>query len=360
MSGNSVRRVSSWYPSRRMLDKTGPANSFAKCAIACYLNERAVPRRGFKFSTGSVYAILTATSYRGQHHFNRRDSRERRSRPPSQWVEFSVPPIVDEQTFNAVQGLLKSRNPKHTPPRVANGPTLLAGVARCGYCGAALIQNTGKGGQYRYYCCSGKLKKGPLACQGIRMRMDRLDEIVMGEILKRILDPVRLRELLDAYLRSANERAEREQGQIEKLRHSHRDVQKRLSRLLELVETGVMEAEDPDLKDKLIGLKLQRDELAVEIDDVQRRLATGEPEITPEKVERFAMLLREKLLNGTPEFRQAYARLLMREVLVKDREIRISGSKAALVRAASQGLGETPPAVLSYVREWRPRQDSNL
>ena len=43
----------------------------------------------------------------------------------------------------------------------------------------------------------------------------------------------------------------------------------------------------------------------------------------------------------------------MREVSVSDKEIRIIGSKA--VR-----LGETPPGVLSFVREWRPRQDLNL
>ena len=172
-----------------------------------------------------------------------------------------------------------------------------------------------------------------LSCSGIRIRMDRLDDIVMGEIMKRILHPVRLRELLEAYLQSASERAAREQGRLDKLRHSHKDVQKALSRLLELVEKGLMEADDPNLKERLLGLKLQRDELTTEIDDLQHRIASGEPEITPEKVKQFALLMHEKLVNGTPEFRQAYARLLMREVMVKDREIRITGSKAALVRA---------------------------
>jgi site-specific DNA recombinase len=189
--------------------------------------------------------------------------------------------------------------------------------------------------------------------------MDRLDEIVMGEIVKRVLDPMRLRELLDAYLQSANERAVRDRGLLDKLRHSHREAQKALFRLLELVEKGLMEAEDPDLKERLLALKLQRDELAVEIADLQQCITSGEPEITPEKIERFVLLLHEKLVNVTHEFRQAYARLLMPEVTVKQREIRITGSKAALVRAASPGLGKTPPAVLSFVREWRTGKDSN-
>lgn len=63
----------------------------------------------------------------------------------------------------------------------------------------------------------------------------------------------------------------------------------------------------------------------------------------------------EAVLNGLLEFRQAYARLAMREVTVTDKEIRISGSKAVLARAAAQGLDSAPPGVLSFVREWRTR-----
>lgn len=329
-------------------------------AIASYFNERSITRRGVRFSTGGVHSLLTSATYVGRHYFNRHDSRNRRPRPPSQWIEVKVPAIIDEITFNAVQGLLQSRNPKRVPPRVVNGPTLLAGIARCGYCGAALIQNTGKGGTYRYYCCSRKLKEGRLACRGIRIRMDRLDDIVIGEVIKHILDPERLRQLLDSYLRSASERADRNKHQIDRLRHSHRDTQAALARLLSLVESGLMETEDPSLKQRLTGLKLQRDELAVEIAELQQRLSTNEPEITPEKIERFAALLRDRLLNGTPEFRQAYARLVMQEVSLKDGEIRIKGSKAILARAASRNVVKTPPAVLSFVQEWRTRQDSNL
>jgi hypothetical protein len=46
----------------------------------------------------------------------------------------------------------------------------------------------------------------------------------------------------------------------------------------------------------------------------------------------------------------------MREVSVRDEEIRITGSKAVLARAAAQGLYKMPPGVLSFVREWRTRQ----
>ena len=329
-------------------------------AIATWLNERGFRRRGRLFNTGGVHDMLKDSTYHGMHYFNRRDSRKNVPRPPSQWVGLASPAIMDESAFNAVHGLMQSRNPKRMPPRVVNGPTFLAGLARCGYCGAALIQNTGRGGLYRYYCCSRKLKEGPIACRGLRMPMGRLDEIVVGEVARRVLEPERLGELLEAYVKSAADRGGHDKERLGKLRHSHKEAEAGIARLLQLVEKGMMDVEDGALKERLIGLKLQRDEIAREIADVNARMSSAEPQITPDKIKRIAILLRDKLHDGPPELRQAYARLILDEVKVTEEEIRISGSKAVLARAVSEGVEHTTPAVLSFVRDWRTRQDSNL
>jgi site-specific DNA recombinase len=108
-------------------------------------------------------------------------------------------------------------------------PTFLAGIARCGYCGAAMIQNTGKGGLYRYCCCSSKLKKGPSACRGLRTPTEKLDEIVVGEVARQVLDPDRLAAMLNAYVQSA---ADREASPRPTAAVAG------IARLLELVERG--------------------------------------------------------------------------------------------------------------------------
>jgi len=54
-------------------------------------------------------------------------------------------------------------------------------------------------------------------------------------------------------------------------------------------------------------------------------MANGEPTITPHKISALAALLRDKLRNGSPDFKQADVRLRMREVSVGDEEIRITG-----------------------------------
>ncbi len=112
--------------------------------------------------------------------------------------------------------------------------------------------------------------------------------------------------------------------------------------------------------ERLVGLKLQRDLISKEIGELQNRMASASPTITPEKVARVGALLRDKLYEGPSEFRQAYARLLMEEVRVTDEEIRISGSKSVLARCAAEGVAEPSRRVLSFVQEWRARQDSNL
>ncbi len=327
--------------------------------IAVHLNERSIDRRGHRWMTGSVHVILSTETYKGTHYFNKRDSRKRTPRPPSEWVAVRVPALVSEDTFNAVQGLLQGRNPKRMPPRVANGPTLLAGIARCASCGSALVQNTGKSGAYRYYSCSKRMKEGTLDCKGIRIRMDALDDIVVRQVAERVLEPLHLRELLEGYLRASASRTEEAQAKVARLRHQHKEAEAALARLLGLVEKGLMDADDSAFRERFVGQRLQRDELAKELSELQKRATDGEPVITAEKIAALGTLLRDRLYNGPGELRQAYTRLLLSEVAVSKQEIRITGSKSILARCVTATVSEDAPEVLSFVRKWRARQDSN-
>ena len=97
-----------------------------------------------------------------------------------------------------------------------------------------------------------------------------------------------------------------------------------------------------------------------QIADFNRRLAMAEPVITPAKVEQLALFPRGKPHTGTPDRRQAYARPLLREVCVNDTAIHITGAKEVLARTAAGDMDSAMPPVLSFVRDWRTRQDSNL
>lgn len=77
--------------------------------------------------------------------------------PPQPGV---YPPVVDEQTFYAVQQRLET-NKHQTAPRSASTSSLFTGLARCNKCGGTLCRFTQirKGKRYEYLVCSDTLHK---------------------------------------------------------------------------------------------------------------------------------------------------------------------------------------------------------
>ena len=72
------------------------------------------------------------------------------------------------------------------------------------------MTSTGKSGQYRYYACSARIKRGPEACSGRRIPMEQLDDLVVGAVTRHLVQPERLTALLQTWLdRSATAVAER-------------------------------------------------------------------------------------------------------------------------------------------------------
>src|SRR3546814_9870063 len=120
--------------------------------IVSHLNSRRIfTRDGGRWGIGQVHRILIRRTYMGEHEFNKR-SKTKELKPVSEIVMVPVPPIIDRETFDAVQKLLKARNPKVMPARVISGPTLLTGLIPCAKCGGrseepptefqSLIRNT--------------------------------------------------------------------------------------------------------------------------------------------------------------------------------------------------------------------------
>jgi site-specific DNA recombinase len=118
-----------------------------------------------------------------------------KERPRSEWVEVSVPPIIDRALFDRAQATLADRNPKKSPPRVVTGPTLLTGLAACANCGSGMTLRTGKFNRYRYYACAGRAQKGPTKCVGCAVPMESLDRVVLDQLADRVFRPDRIPDL---------------------------------------------------------------------------------------------------------------------------------------------------------------------
>ncbi|UXN65399.1 recombinase family protein [Phyllobacterium sp. A18/5-2] len=96
-------------------------------------------------------------------------------RTAQQVVEGFYPPVIDWETFDAVQGLL---NAGTTPKTVATKgvQNVLAGLAKCGRCGATMTRvMKGKRSQPKLACTTAKRKLG---CQYVGVRCDLVEDAI--------------------------------------------------------------------------------------------------------------------------------------------------------------------------------------
>ena len=333
--------------------------------IVSYLNSRRIfTRDGGRWGIGQVHRILTRRTYMGEHEFNKR-SKSKALKPVSEIVVVPVPPIIDRETYDAVQALLKARHPTVTPSAVISGPTMLTGLIHCAKCGGAMTIRTGKGGRYRYYACSMKARQGPTACEGMVVPMDKLDDLVASHLEDRLLQPERLETILATVLDRRQERSERQHEHIGELNRRAAESEARLKRLYDAIEAGVADLNDPALKDRIDGLKAIRDQAKADAERAQTMLEnSGGKAITPQMVRTFAETARRHIRLEGGGYRRDHLRALAQRVEVADGEVRIMGSKSRLLQVLTgkNGVNSVPTQGLKWRREWdsNPRYAVNV
>lgn len=321
-------------------------------SLAAHLNDRGLRyRRGRSFSSARVHEILTRTAYAGTHYFNRRTFKTKKLKDRSEWIEINTPVVIELDTFNRVQRTLEKRRPANTPPRIVNGPTLLTGIAKCCRCGGGMTLRTGKGGRYRYYACNNAATKGKSRCEGQSIRMDRLDEIVVSEVLGRVLVPERTEALLEALLARQKTKSTDMALQAKDLRRQLRESENKIERLFDALADGVVN-DTQGFRTNLSKHQRQRDELLRLVSSLDRRRTFPKEMLSRRNVERFADAVRSQFRNPDSKLRKSYVRQFVSCVEVSDQEIRISGPKTALLDGLARETTNTAGKVPSFDREW--------
>ncbi len=126
-----------------------------------------------------------------------------------------------------------------------------------------------------------------------------------------------------------------------------------------MVEAGLMEVDDPALADRLKTLKAKRASLQSQIGTASATEPAHRQRLTEAKLNKLSVAIRGAFRDQPPEMRKAYLKLFVDNVIISKEEIRISGPKGVLAKAAMNDLPNTPGEVITFVREWCPRRDSN-
>jgi site-specific DNA recombinase len=115
------------------------------------------------------------------------------------------------------------------------------------------------------------------------------------------------------------------------------------------------------LKERVTELKSIRDQARADAERAEGALDRAGPGITPQALKTFASQARRRMRTDADGYRRDHLRALAQRIEVDAKEVRIIGSKSALLRTlvAASSAKTAGFGVPSSVPKWRARRDSN-
>lgn len=192
-----------------------------------------------RWLTSSLRAILRNEKYIGKHVWNRSQwvkdpdtgKRIRRERPESEWVVRWTEPLIDMETWEAVQRRFVLRS---APDRRAS--YILSGLLICGICGSRLVIVGGRGAGTRYGCGANHVGGEHACTNGVTFRRDIAEELILRPTIEEMLSPEAIAEGVKM-LREERAKAERaaDRGPTE--------AEREVAELERLVREGLVSAD---------------------------------------------------------------------------------------------------------------------
>lgn len=171
-------------------------------------------RGGTHFDKATLHKLLTNVTYLGKVTYR------------DQIYDGEHKAIIDTDTFNQVQGMLK-RNQRSGGKYSANKyNALLKGLVRCKHCGCAMIHHyvSKPNKRYRYYVCLKAQKEGWDTCPSPSLPAPELERFIVDQIKVIGRDPTVLQDCIEtaqAHMRD----------QIEQLKGIREEKQKHIQEL---------------------------------------------------------------------------------------------------------------------------------
>lgn len=293
-------------------------------ALASRLNSLGIPgkrKRSVWWREHHVYQMLGLEIYTGVLWVRRYQGPRRQQRPREEWIAVPVPPIVDLETWQAVQ---RKRAERSRLRRGWRNRYLLTGIAVCAVCGGPMGGSRLRKG-WRYYRCmratlqmpphrrcplwSGKRGGG----QGKFVRADPVEELVWAAVCSWIENPEELARALRETLPEDDRRRAEEELRILEARAAA--LSRGRTAVLDLVRSGAVGPEEAE--EELRRTRLEMEQIRRRREELSSLLSSYE--LAREEAEELLRLRRELggILQTLPfEDRTAIIRLLVSKVVL--------------------------------------------
>jgi site-specific DNA recombinase len=252
-------------------------------------------------------------------------------------------PLVNEETFDKAQEILRRRGEDASLRRGNPSDFLLSGLVRCHYCGRAYVGTSahGRSNRYTYYACSTRYKYGPTKCNGERLPKDRLEAAVLAQLAGLYRDGQLIERALAKAATLAAEERPRVEEQLSSMRAEIARIERKLERYFEAFETGELSAalcqeRVRSHRERLEALRGQE----ADLDRTSAIQAHTSPDAAA--LAGLADQLDEILANESPEQAKELLRLLIKEIRVHNRRRVVPTYRVpAAVRAMPRKVGGT-------------------
>jgi site-specific DNA recombinase len=154
-------------------------------------------------------------------------------------------------------------------------------IIRCGHCGKALVGQDAKNGKFTYYVCGTLLKKGAGSCPSRYLNSQQFESLVINKIKEHVLTTENITNLVKMVNEEMDSTATESKDQLHIITTETKDVEHRLERLYDAIETGQIKLSDlapriQQLRQRQEQLQARRLELEMQLSDRRVELADME------------------------------------------------------------------------------------
>ena len=206
------------------------ADNYSLRYLQTFLKDKgAFTRQGKYFSIQTICRMLRNDFYIGILRYNAQ------GHEPIVVTDI-IPPIIDKALWDKVQH--RHSTQKNVAPRKHKELYSLTGKIHCANCGnhffgirSGSVQN-GKKYDYKYYVCSES--KGYQTCSCKRIRKDYLEDAVLQEIKKHILNEKAIYQIANEILQTLNSNPKEQKDKLKQLKTEQSAIREEMKELIDL------------------------------------------------------------------------------------------------------------------------------
>ena len=313
-------------------------------------------RRGNLFSKTTLYEMLRNEKYKGIYVFNRTTSKtengmrnNHKNKPEDEVIRIpgGMPQIVDDDTFDRVQIILKGRT-HNAPYAKAKESYMLSGRVFCGLCGASYNGNLQYSGRNKdklvTYRCGKRHDHGDAHCGNKDVNRDYLESFVSKRIGEMVFNEKRIPTLIQAYYDSCGDLIGEAADRLREMRQSLKDMEQKIANIVNVIAT----TGSASLARALEQLEQDKEVLLIKIKQEEESLVANK--LDEEEIVAAYRHAQELYENGTLSQRKQLLNLYLHKVVVYPEyvEIHINNVPTNILKPSQMHEDPALGGVLSY------------